>query len=138
MCTDEEALLSRLGEGSFQPEHRHWIEADERADMLRLSYPWDRTLHVYLCQAGCRWNGRYTELPLVCLERAADILRLYGFRATEAAQRRLDAWSEANRQATIFRARRKKRQPAPRPADLFQQLLNRPGEVLEDLKDEEC
>lgn len=136
VCVDEDELARRIGEGVFLPEHLHWIDLDERVDTLRLTYPWDRTLHMYLCQAGCRWNGRYTELPLIRLERAADVLRLYGFRATQAAQMRMDAWSEASRQATIFRARRKKRQAAPRAQDLFTQMLNRPSEVLEDLRDD--
>lgn len=135
VCVQERALQRRILAHEYEPEHRYWVLAPAQEDRLQLVYPRDQQLHQYVCMAGGRWNGQYMEIAIQHASRLEELMRLYGFRATEEAQRRLEAWKAAVLQATVYRQRRVRHQPPLRPEDQFKALLARKGEVIEDLVD---
>lgn len=131
----ERALRDRIAQGSFEPMHEYWITEAERPDALYISYPWDARLHGYVRDAGGRWNGQRMEIAVSRADALEELALRYGFRFTKEARRRLDAWREAVRRATIYRKSRKK-PDASALRDEFIDLLSRPIRVPEDLKDE--
>lgn len=136
VCVQDKALHGRILREEYVPEHLYWVRAAEKPEWLRLTYPYDGALHQYLQQMGGRWTGKQMLLPVTASQRLKDVARLYGFRMTGEAQRRLAIWEEARQQATIFRARRTKVEP-PQPAvvDQFRQMLQMDAEVPADLID---
>lgn len=134
VCVDEQALYERLLCAEYEPEHLYWVRAAEVPDWLRLTYPYQAELHELLLQAGGRWTGRQMLLPVTASERLQDIARLYNFRVTAEAQRRLTLWEEAYRRATIYSPRRARNEP-PKPGakDLFRQMLAQKADVPADL-----
>lgn len=136
LCVEESALKEAICQRRFQPEQRYWVAATPQPDMLRLSYPREPRLHSYLRQAGARWNGRFMEIAVCHGDKLEELMRLYGFRATQEARRRLDAWREALAQATVYRPRRSKGQAAgSRAEDRFKMILSRSADVLDDLRE---
>ncbi|MDO5765784.1 MAG: hypothetical protein Q4P84_08815 [Elusimicrobiales bacterium] len=132
----EPALKSAILSGQYAPEHLYWVLPLSQPERLRLVYPHNPRLHDYICQAGGRWNGQYTEISIVHADRLEDLMRVYDFRATKEARRRLDAWQEAVRQASIYRSRHRadhKRELTRE--DLFRRILLRPAAVIEDLRE---
>lgn len=131
-------VADKIRIAQFTPVHRYWIRETSRPDILRLTYPRDKTLHQYVCAAGGRWNGKYVEFPIVCYDRLGDLIRLYDFHLTRTANQRIDAWQRATRQAVVYRVRREEEgKPRPTAEDVFQQLLAREIVVPDDLKDSE-
>ena len=133
----DEALRDMIAAGDYAPERRHWVRATGRADMLKLTYPHDPTLHRYVCMAGGRWNGRYVELPISCAGRLDDLIRLYGFCVTAEAERRIAAWKRALETAQVYRPRKRPQSELPRPEDMFRKMMARETEVPRDLMDDD-
>ena len=75
-------------------------------------------------------------LPVTASERLKDIIRLYDFRLTNEAGRRLESWEKARESATNYCPRRVRNEP-PKPdvKDRFHQLLLQGAEVPADLID---
>lgn len=136
VCVQEQALYERILCSEYEPEHLHWVRAAEAVDWLRLTYPYNVELHGYLLQMGGRWTGKQMLLPVTASDRLRDIVRLYGFRMTVEAQRRLALWEEACRSATIYKPRRLRNEPPQIGAvDLFRQMLEQKADVPADLID---
>ena len=76
-------------------------------------------------------------LPIACADCMPDIIRLYNFRMTGEAKRRLDLWEKARAEATVFRPRRGKNTAPAAPVDRFREMLKAPPERLADLEDED-
>lgn len=137
-CVQERYLHQRITAGAYEPEHRHWICAAQTPEWLRLMYPYDVHLHQHLKKMGGSWNGKQMLLPISATEKLQDVIRLYDFRMTQEAQRRMDVWNRAMQQATVYRPRRRQNEPpAPEPIDRFRAMLNRPVEIPEDLLDKD-
>lgn len=136
VCVQEKTLHRCILREEYVPEHLYWVRAADKPEWLRLTYPYDGALHQYLLQMGGRWTGKQMLLPVTASQRLKDIVRLYGFRMTGEAQRRLVVWEDACQQTTIFRARRTKVEP-PQPAavDQFRQMLQMDAVVPADLID---
>lgn len=137
LTLEDEAMKARILSGDYEEEKRCWIRETGREDMLRLTYPHDAVLHRYICMAGGRWNGKYVEMPIVYADRLDDLIRLYGFSITDEAARRIDAWHQALRTATVYRPRKKRQETAARPEDMFKQMMLRKTEIPPDLLDED-
>lgn len=136
VCVQEQALYERILCSEYEPEHLHWVRAAEAVDWLRLTYPYDVELHGYLLQMGGRWTGKQMLLSVTASDRLRDIVRLYNFRMTAEAQRRLALWEEACRNATIYKPRRLRNEPPQIGAgDLFRQMLEQTADVPADLID---
>ena len=133
----EEKLKQRVLAGHFRPAHGHWIRETEHPELLQLIYPYDKTLHRYLCLLGARWENKRMLLPIHCAERLPDIIRLYGFRLTTEARRRLDVWEAAQAKAVVYRPRRKRQEAPASSRDLFLEMLKDPPRLLPDLEDPE-
>lgn len=132
----EKRLHQMIIDEVYEPEHRHWIRATRNNEWLQMVYPYDVPLHRYLLQMGGRWTGKQMLLHITAADRLKDVIRLYGFRTTEEAGKRIAAWEEAARQATIYRKRKRKSEPdSPGTLDLFRELLNQPVVIPEDLID---
>lgn len=137
VCVAEPALADAIAARSFEPEYRYWVLATSQPDKLRLVYPRDQKLHRYVCQAGAHWNGKYMEIAVCHADRLEELARLYGFRMTGEVRRRLDAWHEAVRQATVLSPRHSRSQEAcVPPSDMFRELLERDIAVIDDLRDQ--
>lgn len=137
VSVDGPELERAILEECFTPEHRYWVLASKQADILRLNYPRDQRLHGYVCRAGGHWNGHYMAISICHADRIEELIRLYGFRCTDEARRRLNAWHEAEERATVFRPRRGCKRPEPdTPADMFRAILVRSVEVIPELLDE--
>ena len=137
VAVEEKMLEKRILSGKFKPAHGYWIKETERPDYLRLIYPYDRQLHRYLCILGARWEKKQMLLPIACADCMPDIIRLYNFRMTGEAKRRLDLWEKARAEATVFRPRRGKNTAPAAPVDRFREMLKAPPERLADLEDED-
>lgn len=136
VCVQEQALYERILCYEFEPEHLYWVRAAEAVEWLRLTYPYNVELHGYLLQMGGRWTGKQMLLPVTASDRLRDIIRLYNFRMTVEAQRRLALWEEACRRATIYKPRRLRNEPSQIGAvDLFRQMLEQKADVPADLID---
>lgn len=137
VCVTEPALQQLILDEDYVPEHRHWIMEGQRLDTIELRYPWDRQLHAYVCRAGGRWNGKTVEMSICDSHKLDDLIRLYGFRITDGAQKRMDAWREALKRATVYRSRKHREQDAGTPVDQFELLMRRQVSVIDDLYDDE-
>ena len=136
VCVQERTLYERILCSEYEPEHLQWVRAAEAVDWLRLTYPYHVELHSYLLQMGGRWTGKQMLLPVTASDRLRDIIRLYNFRMTVEAQRRLALWEEACRRATIYKPRRLRNEPSQIGAvDLFRQMLEQKADVPADLID---
>lgn len=132
----EERLKEKILAHDFETEHRYWVIASPQENELLLRYPYDLSLNRYVRLAGGRWNGREMCFPIRAANRLEEIIQLYPFRCTQAAQQRLDAWQRALAQATIYRQRPwKQRYPTAAPEDMFHSLLKSERPVLDDLID---
>lgn len=137
LTLSDETLRDMIAAGDFEPERRRWVRAAGRPDILRLTYPYDPTLHRYVCMAGGRWNGRCVELPISRADRLDDLIRLYGFNVTEEAEKRIATWKSALETAQIYRPRKRPRGDLPQPEDMFRKMLAREMEVPRDLMDDD-
>ena len=134
VSVEEPLLEARILRRQFAPERRYWVLAPPQRDKLRLSYPRDQRLHQYVCKAGAVWNGRYMEISIRHADRVEELMRLYGFHASAAAERRLEIWRKAVAQATVYRERKRKNEPPGAvPADMFKKMLEQKIDVIEDL-----
>lgn len=132
----DQAAANQILAGRFAPTHRYWIRETSHPEILRLTYPRDKTLHQYVCAAGGRWNGKYMEFPISCFDRLGDLIRLYDFHITRTAERYINAWQQSTRQAIVYRSRRREEgKPRPTAEDVFQQLLTREIAVPDDILD---
>ncbi len=132
----DQAAADLILAGRFEPTHRYWIRETSHPEILRLTYPRDKTLHRYVCAAGGRWNGKYVEFPIICFDRLGDLIRLYDFHITRTAERYINAWQQSTRQAIVYRSRRSEEgKPRPTAEDVFQQLLTREIVVPDDVLD---
>ena len=133
----EKKLYDRILNEDYEPEHRYWIRAAAVPEWLQLVYPYDVQLHRYLLQMGGRWTGREMLVHVAAADRMQDIVRLYDFRMTAAAERLIRLWNQALDQATVYRPRRNKAEP-PQPSamDRFRELMKQEVEIPEDLIDQ--
>lgn len=137
VCVNEPALQKLILDEDYVPEHKHWIMEGRRIDTIELRYPWDKQLHAYVCRAGGRWNGKTVEMSICDSHKLDDLIRLYGFRITDGAQERMDAWREALKHATVYRSRKRREQDNRTPVDQFELLMRRQVSVIDDLYDDE-
>lgn len=134
VCVNEPALHRRILAGEYEPMHRYWVVEGASIDLLELKYPWDKQLHEYVYRAGARWDGKKVEISICHSHMLDDVLRLYGFRVTAEAQRRMDAWREVRQNAAIYRPRRRKENISAQPLlDQFRQMLKERPQIIEDL-----
>lgn len=132
----EPALRQQILERRFGEEYRYWVLADKAPDRLYLMYPYNEALSRYLYLAGGQWNGKYMVLSVTNADKVEEVINLYGFRVSRAAQRRIRAWNMAIEQADVYRKRKgKKRKTTETREDMFQRLLKREIEIPEDLRD---
>ena len=134
VCVQEGSLRERILNRCFTPEHRYWILPAAQADRLQLVYPRDVRLHQYVCRAGGRWTGKRMEISICHTDRVEEMMQIYGFRATREARARMDAWQEAIARTTIYH-QRQARKNAQKPQDMFQAMLERPRNVIDDLRE---
>lgn len=137
VCVIEAGLKKMILDEDYVPEHRHWIVEGRRIDALELRYPWDRQLHAYVCRAGGKWNGKTVEMSICDSHKLDDLIRLYGFRITDGARARMDAWRDARKQATVYRSRKRSAQNNSTPVDQFELMMRRQVSVIDDLYDDE-
>ncbi len=128
----EPEIERRVLSCDYMPEHRYWIGETQRDSTLTLVYPRDATLHHYVLMAGGIWTGRRVEIDICRVNRIEELAQRYPFRATREARRRMDAWHEAMRGATIYRCQHGTQRHV-NPRDGFQRLLEREIVLPEDL-----
>lgn len=134
VCVDEPVLKERILAEDFEPEHRYWVLEGADVDRLELRYPHDKQLHGYVYKAGGRWNGKTVEISICNSHKLGDLIRLYGFRLTEGARARMEAWQEMIDSTTIYRQRRRRSMYSELPPiDRFRQLMEQKTKIIEDL-----
>lgn len=134
ICVEEATLRERIIEEAFEPEYPYWVTEGSALDKLELRYPRDRQLHEYVYKAGGRWNGKTVEISICSAHLLDDVIRLYGFRMTEGAILRMEAWRETLEQTTIYRSRKRKDdQNEIQPVDRFKEMMDRKPQRIDDL-----
>ncbi|MBE5783814.1 MAG: hypothetical protein E7329_10920 [Clostridiales bacterium] len=135
VSVEERALEKRILSGDYTPAHGYWIKETDSPECLRLLYPYDPRLHRYLCMLGARWEKKQMLLPIHCIDRLQDAIRLYDFRLTGEAKRLVAAWNSARESATVYRPRRSRQCLPAQAVDRFREMLGRAPGVLPDLED---
>ena len=132
----EKQLYSKITKGEYQEECIRWIHSVKDPHLLALKYPKSDGITGFIQRCGARWNGKNMVIGIQHTERLIEIENIFGFKVTENARLRMNAWQEAVNRTTVYRERKNKANKNAVPVrELFQAILQRDIEVPSDLRD---